>query len=468
MELRNQIDLQVKPVSTEHKMINTLCTNKPRNIRSVKHLLCSCALILMAAVIPWKRSCAQINFQHGYVVTQSGDTLYGQIDNRDWVRNPEEIRFRTDSTSQSKFFTPHNLTAFSVGGKKYVSKIVTVDDTPPSATGYGTVPVSSEIDTVFLSVLVSGPVSLYYYSNWRKHFFISTSQGTTELISHEYVIERDGNLYTETNEKYKYRGQLAQLPNPCSNQQIKNLKYTRQSLTAFVAGCDGFTRSTATPYVQKNNPSRFYPKLSLGLSMTGIKIWMANVPIHFNYKINFTAGISGELILPGNRKSRSFFADLLFNSFSLKNNNNFHGTIVIYPYPGAFTEAKKFNGTIRNMNINVDYLKLITGFRYRLWAFQPRPFLETGISASTRLYYKAVGDYISDPNTSQGTGTTNSYTGKVGIVRPYPFSLGLVVGIGFQFRRFNLDVREEFKKLSSNETKINSTFLHITYSLARI
>ena len=37
---------------------------------------------------------AQAFFETGYVVTLEGDTLRGQIDNREWVRNPEDVRIQ--------------------------------------------------------------------------------------------------------------------------------------------------------------------------------------------------------------------------------------------------------------------------------------------------------------------------------------------------------------------------------------
>src|SRR5699024_4866108 len=70
---------------------------------------------------------AQSNFQQGLIITQSGDSLRGQIDDLEWIKSPDYIRFRKKADSEIQTFTPLNLSAFQVAGRWYKGAIIPVD-----------------------------------------------------------------------------------------------------------------------------------------------------------------------------------------------------------------------------------------------------------------------------------------------------------------------------------------------------
>lgn len=50
---------------------------------------------------------AQANYKKGFVVTSQGDMLRGFIDYREWVRNPEEVKFKSNrETKKNKSLLP--------------------------------------------------------------------------------------------------------------------------------------------------------------------------------------------------------------------------------------------------------------------------------------------------------------------------------------------------------------------------
>lgn len=384
--------------------------------KRVNQVIGICAFIVLVTIIPWQTSSAQSNFQPGYIVTQSGDSLYGKIDDQDWIINPEAILFRPSDSSQSQTFTPKDLHSFGVDGKRYLSQLVSIDETPMTVNDYNIVHVTSITKAVFLSVLVRGRVSLFFYKDSRDHFYYSTSDATLELISHEYVTKSGGALYEVTNGKNEFRDQLAHL---CPTQNAGNLGYNKRSLTNFVAACDAKNPSTSPTFVKKIGSTQFQLQLLLGLSSSStINVATLNGYLMrlVNYRQNLAVGVSGEFISPGGREKRSIFTDLLFNSYSVGN-------------------------TVDHKVLTVDYLKADAGMRYKFGAYRIRPFAEAGLSLAMPLHYKSVG------------------------IRPDAMSPGLILGLGVQLWRFGFDVRDDILGFASSNPKINSLLFDVRYSL---
>ena len=71
---------------------------------------------------------AQNNYQPGFVVENNGDTVKGSIDYKRWDRSPTKISFK--SVTQSKVYSPLDITSFKVANEIYISAIVDVDRSP--------------------------------------------------------------------------------------------------------------------------------------------------------------------------------------------------------------------------------------------------------------------------------------------------------------------------------------------------
>jgi hypothetical protein len=75
---------------------------------------------------------AQKNIVKGYIVTNTGDTLKGTINNKDWLKNPAYILFKSDLNSKIEKRTPLQIKSFSVSDKGdiYESHKVSIDLSP--------------------------------------------------------------------------------------------------------------------------------------------------------------------------------------------------------------------------------------------------------------------------------------------------------------------------------------------------
>ncbi len=72
---------------------------------------------------------AQKNFVKGYIVSKTGDTLNGIIDNRDWQKNPAYVLFKESISDEVKKLTPLQIRSFFVSDKGdiYESHKVSMD-----------------------------------------------------------------------------------------------------------------------------------------------------------------------------------------------------------------------------------------------------------------------------------------------------------------------------------------------------
>lgn len=159
-------------------------------------------------------SFAQSNFQKGYVVTNTGDTLKGYINYREQSLSPVSIEFRTAPDGSTQLFTLKNCSAYTVDGMESNERFlvnISMDKSDISRLSVGP-DTTSRRDSVFLKVLQSGKnISMYSYVDDVKVRFYIREKGVQEpyeLIRHLYMLEDNPRMVAATN---GYLGQLSRL-----------------------------------------------------------------------------------------------------------------------------------------------------------------------------------------------------------------------------------------------------------------
>lgn len=209
-------------------------------------------LLLLFFLFPLLLS-AQKRYTAGQVVTAGGEVLKGEIDYREWVINPRQIRFKKDG--QVTTFYPKDLRSFKVESKNEIYETGTVlvneesldwEEMPQYQT-YREVDGQIEMkqDTAFLMVLTRGAVNLYQLIDAKKrtHFYFRKGNGSYEpLIYRKVKIMRPGQLLManvlEDNNLPRsivfedYKGQLKYALGGCGmlDSAIDKLTYSRSIL----------------------------------------------------------------------------------------------------------------------------------------------------------------------------------------------------------------------------------------------
>lgn len=435
-------------------------------------------LILLSFLFITRKSFAQSNYKTGWVVTQSGDTLKGQIDDKEWLRNPTTIRFRPDESSQSQVFTPMNAKSFYVSGDLYESATVSIDQTPLRTTMRNETLSGSIKATVFLSVLVRGPYSLYYYKDNRAHYYLSGGPGIFELISHEYVIQGNEGYYVITSQKNQYKQQLAQISKDCQGVDPSDVHYSSGSLSKFVRACDGIQSPQKSVYVRRASHPTYSSRLYVGLLHPTLKIKFGNEWINFNSTSNITFGYTGELTMPRWQGRRAIFAGIQYYSFNVSSTGSYYKEGFVYNCDSSTGSLNcsitRNEETLKNMDVNLKYLKMILGYRYTFLPGTLGPFVEGGLSVAYQLYESAYGDHMKTVYAFSGTANPNpnqySLVTKTDkreeIISPGKVLIGALAGVGMDYKGFELILRDELSSMTFSQggTPINNLYLMAGYS----
>lgn len=150
-------------------------------------------LFLFVFNLAFSNASAQENFQPGYLITNSQDTLRGLIDFREWDMSPKSIVFKNSSNDVRKFNTTE-ISSFRVNNELYLSAVVNVD---LSATRIHDLERSSiiktEADTAFIRVLIDGQKSLLFHKHrkGKSFYYIMDDNGVTLLNYKKYLRESD-------------------------------------------------------------------------------------------------------------------------------------------------------------------------------------------------------------------------------------------------------------------------------------
>ncbi|HEX8504336.1 MAG TPA: hypothetical protein VF630_03130, partial [Hymenobacter sp.] len=140
-------------------------------------------------------------YEPGLLVTSTGDTLRGEIENSFWVEPPAFVRYRAASAASSQMFQPRQLRAVSfTDGRYFKYEALPLDravQTELDKLPRGNYP-AIRVDTVLAEVLLDGPVPLRrvvldgtpHYLLWRPN------QPVLELSERRYLRETENDLWS--------------------------------------------------------------------------------------------------------------------------------------------------------------------------------------------------------------------------------------------------------------------------------
>ena len=369
-------------------------------IKARAPLVVVCVGIALAA-FQGRPVAAQAFFETGYVVTLEGDTLRGQIDNQEWIRSPAKIRFRSSEAKPARTFTPHQLSAFYVSGELYERRAVRVDETPLRAGKFVEQRPSARRDTVFLTAVVKGPLSLYAYQDERRHFYLEDRTGIRELVHHQYLTLRDGAKYRITEERYKEQIAHAAALN-CSEVEAESVSYRLSALEDFTEACNRRGTPGSVQFVRELHPTVLRHELLAGMSRTNLSVgevdFSPSRTLMFGYALAFERG--------GTHGRRAFLLGLHYRSIE--------------------TQSPEQYGNVYDMSIQAHYLRASVGYRYQIRAGTWRPSVEADLAVATPLRYRAEGKRLRGwPRVEESVAFSNVNR----------FTPGAALGVGLAYRQ---------------------------------
>lgn len=170
---------------------------------------------------------AQQNPRPGFVITQTGDTLWGQVDLRTNTTNQRQCSFRQDGKPAFKTYLPGEIEGYRLteNGKFYVTRSLDIE---------------GEKKTLFVEYLVKGMLNLLLVEqDGKKYYYLENEQGETALYA------EDGKLPQVASELRAKTNQLSSviLQSPSA---MKDLRYGGMNQSRMVALAHDYHRDMCT------------------------------------------------------------------------------------------------------------------------------------------------------------------------------------------------------------------------------
>ncbi len=204
---------------------------------------------------------AQANYQEGYIVKNSGDTVKGYINYQEWAYSPLKVEFKTNHTdTRPQECDPATIKGFGVkGSETYASFVGLISMNknifPDIPTGLDT---TRQPGAIFLKQLTTGDHITLYLNNevGENRFFIAEKNDVpVELKYYEYYGASKSDEVTDN----LYRGQLILYVYKYNNSDkkllsaIANVKFEETDLQEIVDGINNVVLSTKSDSLRNPN-----------------------------------------------------------------------------------------------------------------------------------------------------------------------------------------------------------------------
>lgn len=219
------------------------------------------SFITLFAFLTFFAANAENRFYNGYIVKNSGDTVTGFLEYKNWDVNPEKIRFSTDSSvNQPKIYTISDIKAFGFNeGEQYerYKLSVSMDTTNLQYLRTGRSLKKEEREVFLLLFRINKYVNFYAYRDYLKiRFFIKedSDEAPRELIYRIYYQSSSGdNVIKEETYKKQIQDLFSNYSSTNRNivREINRLQYTQKSLLAVLSYLGDIKLQRAAPSAQK-------------------------------------------------------------------------------------------------------------------------------------------------------------------------------------------------------------------------
>ncbi len=236
---------------------------------------------------------AQRNFQKGYLVRKSGDTLSCYIDYQDWSDSPTEVYYKKDLSQKEELTTALSSQGFYLENTREMYESHTVTLLYVGENMYETRPDNYFSQTLFLQKLWSNShLSLYFgqsEKDGRARFFVKDSTSLHELIQYSFFKNQNGQNYRVNVDTYKT--QLRQFTADAEHFSMPVPIYSERYLIRyFQAYNEKLTGGKPAEFSKKEEHPSWYAGVNIGserLNITDITRKDHNLSIGLSLRINF-------------------------------------------------------------------------------------------------------------------------------------------------------------------------------------
>lgn len=401
---------------------------------------------------------SQTAFVEGYVVTNAGDTLYGEIENRDWKVNPSNIIFRKMGETTAVEFSSMQAQAFYLEQQNelFQSFRMALDQVPNDGRLITGANYNSKVEKSFFArVLVKGIVSLYHVYDFKPHYIVEKLGAVHELRMEYRIVEANslnvGRQIINAYDVYKQQLNIFLHDSPISlRKQVSRVSLRTNPLMALVMAYNN-ARGVPPSFIHKKEVGRNETGIIAGGTLTTNSVTGSAHPymVNSSYEPSLapTAGIFFNHVFPRNHGKFAWYNELSYVSFHAVSNH---------------TEFNLYETRSENHS-SFSYIQFFTGARFRFERYRARPFLTFGLASSFAMKAKFY--------TNQERYLNGQFVDSKFIQHPTEgFSFGLWGGAGTAItKRLDLQLRvnktQGYTNAISYKATVNCFFLTAAYKL---
>jgi len=267
-------------------------------------------------------SFAQIAFEKGYYINNSGQKIEGLIRNSDWLDNPTTIKFKVTESSEIQTLTIQNVKEFRVYKySKYQRHTIDIDRSGDlyNSLSSNRNPIFKN-ETLFLKIEVDGDAILYSYTdgNLTRFFFKTQFSDVKQLIYKRYYASA-----SQIGKNNQYQQQLWNNLK-CSSVSIKNLErldYKTSKLTGFFNKYNS-CKNPEFSIKKSDTESSFNINIRPGVSFSSLTVVREAIFNNLNYIVSATGyrfGAEFEFIMKFNRGKWALLFEPTYQAFNVNN-----------------------------------------------------------------------------------------------------------------------------------------------------
>lgn len=373
---------------------------------------------------------AQTNFLPAKIVNAVGDTIQGEIDYRNWDKNPNKITFRNHEQKEILEFTPKDIQGFSVADEVYLSARV---ETEKIGNQLGQSPtIETTIETVFLQTIIAGEKSLFLFKNEasRENYYIKENNEFYLLKYKKYNREQTvgGTTKSYVAENKYFLGQLGAYLKDCPNIQkdVTITQYKKESLSRLFVG---YYDCMGGQIEFEKTKEKTLTKIGVlgGVSMTNLSFDGLNHPnlteVDYGISTNPVLGVSVDFIFPRNMRKWALSNELMFAGYQFQGSN----VNEITDYLVEHSETK-FEYTQLKINSMLQYSMFISSTE---WFIRGGMSFGFAISETNEEY---IQTFFYETVTSETRKAIDTY--RVG-------EMGFLIGTGVRLGKISGEIRYE-------------------------
>lgn len=263
---------------------------------------------------------AQSNDDMGYIILNDGTKEKIHIEKNKWLNNPESIRAKTDTDSQTRSYALKDIKEFKTNeGTIYKRATVLID---VSSNRPGELSLLREPDfeerTVFLKTLVDGKSSLfqYYGVGAVKYFYNVDQNDIKQLIYKRYNVR--GKVLENNDYKQKLSNEFK-----CDGFQqaaFDRLNYSQKSLENIFNNYN-YCSSNSSEYFQQSRldidkEKAFRVRAKAGFRLNSFNLDNEGITADFESKITLQIGLESEYAFKASAYSWSVLFEGMYFSYS--------------------------------------------------------------------------------------------------------------------------------------------------------